>query len=177
MAITLAATPDVQSLSGSFKSVTGDEAFKRTILDGGMIDADVEQLLQFMDDLSNAQMIGWKWGDRAASGFAGSASSSSQNLVSAFMVLNFAKVHPLNASETVQKSWVLPAYLDTLRDGANQPDVGTPGTGTIQEKLGTIVALLEDNLAYKAADGAYYNGGWTYQGGGFGTGNDVIDGE
>jgi len=176
MAITLATTPAVLPLAATFVSTTQDEAIKRTLLDGGISDTDVINLLTDMDACSNAKMINVNFGGRLASGQKGTASTSSQNLVSAFMQLNFEKVDPVNAAKTVRKSWALPAYADALRGSDNAPDVGTPGTGSLAERLGRIVATLEANLAFLGADGVYDNGGWTYVGGGFGTGNDIIDG-
>lgn len=175
MAITLSAAPDTVFTRLVMTSVSGDQAVKNTEIDGGYDDTATIAALTALDQISNAKFTG-KVGGRTISGQKGSASSSSQNLISAFMVLNFSKVDPVNAANTVSKSYVVPAYVDTLRQTDNTPDVGTPGTGSLAAYLGTLVAWLEDNLAYLGADGTYYNGGWTYQGGGFGTGNDVIDG-
>jgi hypothetical protein len=177
MAITLAAAPDVLTLAVDFKSVSGDGASKRTQLDGAATDTNIINLLTDMDTLSNARMVRAVWGGRLAAGQKGSASSSSQNLISTWMQLNFEKVDPVNAANTVRKSWALPAYLDALVDTDFSPTVDTPGTGSNAARLGRIIDFLEDSLAYLGADGTYYNGGWTYVGGGFGTGNDVLDGE
>lgn len=177
MAITLGASPDVLTLATDHQSITGDGASKRTQLDGGTSDTDITNLIEDMDSISAAKIVRANWGGRIASGMKGSAQSTSQNLISAWMQLNFSKVDPVNAAKTVVKSWSLPAYNDTLRDTDNTPTVGTPGSGSAAARLGRIVATLEDSLAYLGADGVYYNGGWTYVGGGFGTGNDVIDGE
>lgn len=177
MAITISAAADAFTLGGILKSTTGDEAVKRTLLNGAAIDADIIQLLQDMDDLSNARMLKWKWAGRKATGFDAAASTNSQNLVSAFMQLNFSQVDPINADKTVERHWSLPAYLDTLRGSDNLPTVAAPGSGSVAAKLGRVIAFLEDNLAFEASDGSIVVGGFTYVGGGFGTGADFIDGE
>jgi hypothetical protein len=177
LAITLEAAASGLVLGGIFKSTTGDEAVKRTLLNGAADDSAIIQLLQDMDDLSNAKMMKWKWGGRKATGFDSSASTNSQNLVSAFMQLNFSQVDPVNADNTVERHWTLPAYVDTLRGSDNLPQVASPGSGSVAAKLGRIIAFLEDNLAFEASDGSIVVGGFTYIGGGFGTGADFIDGE
>lgn len=177
MAITIDAAAAALTLGGTFKSTTGDEAVKRTLLDGSAADADIEQLIQDMDDLSNAKMIGWKFGGRGIHGMDSSAQTTSQNLVSAFMQLNFTQVDPVNAEKTVERHWSLPAYVDTLRGSDNLPTVATAGSGSVAAKLGRIIDFLVDALAFEAADGSIVVGGWTYVGGGFGTGADFIDGE
>jgi hypothetical protein len=177
MVLALSAAPDTVFMRLVMESVTGDKAVKNTEIDGGYDDTATIAALTALDNVSNARFTG-KVGGRVISGQKGTAVAALEQLISAFMVLNFEKVDPVNASNTVSKSYVVPAYLNILRSNGTggQPDVGTPGTGSIAEYLGTLVAWLEDNLAYLGADGTYYNGGWTYVGGGFGTGNDVIDG-
>lgn len=177
MAITIESAASAFTLGGVLKSTTGDEAVKRTLLNGAAVDADIEQLVQDMDDLTNARMLKWKWAGRKVSGMKSSAATTSQNLVSAFMQLNFSQVDPINPDATVERHWSLPAYSDTLRGSDNLPTVASPGSGSNAAKLGRIIAFLEDNLAFEASDGSIVVGGFTYIGGGFGTGADFIDGE
>lgn len=177
MAVTLEAAASAFVLGGTFKSTTGDEAQKRTLLNGAATDAEIIQLLSDMDDLSNARMLKWKWAGRKVLGLDATASTASQNLVSAFMQLNFTQVDPVNADNTIERHWSLPAYSDTIRGSDNLPSVAAPGSGSNAAKLGRIIAFLEDNLAFEASDGTIQVGGWTYVGGGFGTGADFIDGE
>lgn len=177
MAITLESAASAFTLGGIFKSTTGDEANKRTLLNGAAVDADIIQLLGDMDDLSNARMLKWKWAGRKVLGLDSAAATTSQNLVSAFMQLNFTQVDPVNADNTVERHWSLPAYVDTLRGSDNLPQVASPGSGSVAAKLGRVIAFLEDNLAFEASDGTIVVGGFTYVGGGFGTGADFIDGE
>jgi hypothetical protein len=175
MAITLSASPDTVFMRLVMEASSGDQAIKTTEIDGAYDDTETIAFLTALDQVSNAKFTG-KVGGRLISGQKSSAGTTSQNLISAFMVLNFSKVDPVNAAKTVSKSYVIPAYPDTLVASGYVPDVGTPGTGSLAAYLGTVVAWLEDNLAYLGNDGTYYNGGFTYQGGGFGTGNDVVDG-
>jgi hypothetical protein len=175
MAITLG-TSDALILGGTFQSVTGDEAQKRTLLNGAASDADIITLLGDMESISNAAMLRWKWGGRKVLGLNATPQATSQNLVSAFMQLNFRQPNTVNAEEFVEKSWTIPAYVDSLRDTDNTPIIDTPADTTPATRLGRIVAFLEDNLVHTAADGTVVVGGWEYVGGGFGTGADFIDG-
>lgn len=177
MAATIGAAPEATTVRWTLQSSTQDKANKVTKFDGAMSDADLMEMLDSFDAITNARALTCKVGERPVTGLKGSASASAQNLISAYMVLSFEKVHPLNPLETVTKNFIVPAYVEALRGAGNNPDVGTPGTGSAAAHLGRLIEHLEDNLAYQAADGDWYNGGWTYNGGGFGTGNDVIDGE
>lgn len=176
MAVTLDATANAQILGGIFRSVTGDEAQKRTYLNGAADDADIIQLLEDMDFCTNAGMVKWKWGGRKVLGLTTTPATTSQNLVSAFMQLNFTQVDTVNPENTVERHWSLPAYLDSLRDTDNTPTVDTPASTNGATRLGRIISFLEDNLVHTASDGTVVVGGWTYAGGGFGTGADFIDG-
>ena len=175
MAITLAAAPDVRNIAISMESTTGDKAIKRTPVGSTASDANVIAALTALDNVSNARFFG-NFGGRLISGQKGSAVNAGQNLISAFMSLNFSQTDPINPANTVQRSFTVPAYVDELDPGTHIPDVGTPGTGSVSAYLGTLVVFLEDHLAFEAADGSIVEGGFTYVGGGFGTGNDVVDG-
>lgn len=175
MAITLSAAPDVVSIRLNMESYSGDTAIKNTEIDGGYDDTETIAALTALDNCSNAKFTG-KVGGRTISGQKGSAVNALQSLISTFMVLNFEKVDPVNAAKVVSKSYVVPAYVDSLVGAGSAPNPTTPGTGSPSAYLGTLIAYLEDNLGYLGADGTYYNGGFTYVGGAFGTGADLVDG-
>jgi len=177
MAITLSAAPAVVPVRLVMLSDTGDSLIKNTEIDGGYDNTEMIAFLTALDNVSNASFTG-KVGGRVIAGQKGSPISAMQNMISVFMVLNFEKADPLNAAAVVSKSYTVPAFKEVLRTGGSgsTPDVGTPGTGSPSEYLGTLIAFLEDNLGYLGADAAYYNGGWTYAGGAFGTGADLVDG-
>lgn len=175
MAITLSAAPAVVPIRLTMTAYSGDTAIKNTEIDGGYDDTDTIAALTALDNCTNAAFVG-KVGGRVIAGQKGSAVNALQSLISAFMVLNFEKTNPVNSAETVSKSYVVPAYVDSLVGAGSAPNPTTPGTGSPSAYLATLIAYLEDNLAYLGSDGTYYNGGWTYTGGGFGTGNDVVDG-
>lgn len=177
MAATIGAAPDVNTIRWLLESSTLDKANKVTQVDGAMVDADIESLLDCFDDCSNARAISCKVGERVVTGLKATAGSTSQNLISAYMVLSFQKTNPVNALKVVTKNFIVPAYKEVLRGPDNNPDPDTAGTGSTRARLGLMIQLLEDNLNYVGADGDNYPGGWTYAGGGFGTGNDVIDGQ
>lgn len=178
MAIAISDTSDNVTVRMTFQSVTGDEATKVFELDGAIADADLEQLVEDIDLLSNAKITQCTVsGVRQVTGMDASASSSSQNLVSALAFLTFTKVNPLNALKTVKKTFSIPAYADGMRDTDNTVLVAAPGSGSIAARVGRVIATIEDNLEYLGADGTFYPGGFTYDGSqsGFGTVNDVID--
>jgi len=177
MAVTIDAAAAAQTIGGVFKSITLDEAVKRTLVDGAATDTDLINYITDIDLLSNAKMVDWKFGGRAFHGMKSSAVNASQNLVSAWMQLNFEQVDPINADKTIRRTWSLPAYDDSLRGSDHQPVITTAGTGSLSARLGRVRDFLLDSLAFEAADGSIVVGGWTYVGGGFGTGADVIDGE
>lgn len=176
MAITLAAAPDHVSLRLKLTAYTNDPAVKVTPIGGAYDDTETIAALTALDNVSNAKFEGNIAG-RTIAGQKGSAVNASQNLISAFMVLNFVATDAISGDDVI-RSFSVPSYKDILRsagtDGA--PDVGTPGTGSTDAYLGTLVAWLEDNMAYQQADNAWVTGGFTYTGGGFGTGADVTDG-
>lgn len=176
MAITLSEAPDHVSLRLKMTAYTGDPAIKVTPIDGGYDDTETIAFLTALDHVSNAKFEGNVAG-RLISGQKGSAVNSLQNLISAFMVLNFTTTDAIS-DDLVTRSFSVPSYVDILRSAGvdGQPDVGTPGTGSVDAYLGTLVAWLEDNMAYQQADNAWIVGGFTYAGGGFGTGADVTDG-
>jgi hypothetical protein len=176
MPITLAEAPDHVSLRLKLTAYTGDPAVKVTPIGGGYDDTETIAALTALDNVTNAKFEGNVAG-RLISGQKGSAANALQNLISAFMVLNFEALDAISGL-TVQRSFSVPSYKDILRSAGvdGQPDVGTPGTGSVDAYLGTLVAWLEDNMAYQQADQDWVTGGFTYVGGGFGTGADVTDG-
>lgn len=176
MAVTLGSAPAVNTIRIKNQSSTQDTAQKVFKVDGAMSDANIIDMLDQYDNLTNAKIVSCKVGERVATGFKSSASSSAQNLISAIMVLEFRKTDPVNSLNMVSKKFLVPAYIESLRNSSNNPDVGTAGTGSLAARLGLLVQYLEDNLDYLGADGTHYPGGWTYAGGGFATANDVIDG-
>lgn len=177
MAITIGAAAAVQKASATFESVTGDNAVKTTLIGGSAIDADLIAYFEDMDTLSNARMLNPQVAGRLIAGHKGAASANSQNLVSVFMQLNFSQVNPINTADEVERSWLLPAPVEALRGSGNTPVIAAAGTGSVAARVGRLVSFLVDNLAFKAADGSYVVGGWTYNGGAFGSGADFVDGE
>jgi len=177
MAFAIAAAAAVATLQMSLESTTLDHVIKRTLLDGAVTDTIILEIAEDLDNLTNAKMIAPKYAGRLITGQKGAAVAALQNLVSAFMVLTFGKTDGISG-KAVTKNFIVPAYVATIATGTPPvPNVGTPGTGSLPARLGRLIANLEDTLAYQQADQTYDNGGWTYLSGGFGTANDVIDGE
>jgi len=177
MAVTIDAAAAIQPLNATFQSVTGDDAIKRTLINGAADDTDLIAYMDNLDTLSNALIFNAKFGGREFHGMKGAAVNASQNLVSAFMQLNFTQVDPINAAKTIEKAWRLPAFIEACRGSDNTPVIAAAGTGSTAARIGAVVAFLVDNLCGVDASGAPIVGGWTYAGGGFGTGADFVDGE
>jgi len=177
MVFAIAGAASVAPLAMTLQSVTLDEAVKRTLLDGAVDDTVILEIAEDLDALTNAKMIDPKYAGREITGQKSAAVNNSQNLISAYMVLTFGKTDGISG-KAVKKNFIVPAYVDTIRTGSPPiPNVGTPGTGSLPARLARLISNLEDSLAYQQADGTYDNGGWVYLSGGFGTANDVVDGE
>lgn len=177
MAVVIEAVASALPLAGTFKSITNDEAQKRTLLDGASTDTQITNLVDDLDNLSNAKLLNWKFGGRAITGMKGSASASSQNLVSAFAVLEFSQANPVNVDlPDLKRSFSIPAYVEAIRSSDNSIAIAAAGTGSAAARIGRMVAYLVDHLCAVDAAGATVVGGWTYNGGGFGTGADFVDG-
>ncbi len=181
MAATISATPDSVTVRMTFQSLTGDEATKTFELDGGVTDTELQHLFDDIDALTNAKIIASSVSSvRQVTGLKSSPVSALQSLVSNIMFLTFTKANPLNAAKLVKKTFSIPAFVDaTVRDdGDNSIVVAAAGTGSLPARIGRIIELLDADLEYVGADGAFYPGGWDYQSAqsGFGTVNDVIDG-
>lgn len=177
MAVTIAAAAAALPISGKFVSDTGDEAIKRTLIDGAASDTDVTNFVDDLDHISNAQMVDWKFGGRIISGMKGAPVTALQNLVSTWLQLNYTQVDPVNSANTIERHFSVPAFVDSIRGSDNTVTIAAAGTGSLAARVGRINEFLIANLAFTAADGSIVSGGWTFAGSGFGTGADVIDGE
>lgn len=150
-------------------SDAGDTGRQVLTVGGSMTSAQIEDLLDAVDAISNAGMASIAV-HSSVDGFGQeTAVGNSQNLLSARMFLTFERVHPLNAAKTITKTIAVPAFLDSLRDTDNKPVTG-------DTDLNAYINLLEDFLLYEAVDGSLTTGGWLYNRNksGFGTVPDEI---
>lgn len=155
MAVTIGATPDTAIIRLQYEDVHGEQVIKSFEIDGAAADVDIETAMTALNAIANPGvlkaalvpsrlMTGWSV-----------ASAASQNSVAMIMALTFQKTDPVNANKTVYKSFIVPGWLDGLKDVDSKPV-------TNSANLNALISFLEDNLNYVGADGTNYPGGWTY---------------
>lgn len=98
------------------------------------------------------------------------ATSSGQHWagVEHVLVLGFTRVHPLNATKTLEASFGIPAPVDAIIDTSNGQKplivrgVDFASAAGITESVGAMVDFLEDALVYTDIEDTVHVGGWTY---------------
>lgn len=156
MAVVIGSSADEIIIRIQFRDVTGEEVIKTFPLDPTISDANVVAMANDISALSNAGVIKASVvTSRPLTGWA-AAANSLQNNVGNIAVLTFQKVNPINANKTLTRGFIVPAYLDAIRNTTDQK----PVTGNAT--LNALIALLEDNLTWQAPTGTFYPGGWTY---------------
>jgi len=176
MAFAIAAAPEVGYFNATFVATSLDKVVKRTPLDGTIDDTHILQIAEDLDALSNAYMKLPKFAGRAITGQKGAAVNALQNRIKEFMVLNFQRTDAISG-ELVDMAFAVPAYVQAgIVNTDLTPNVGTPETGSLDARLGRLVANLENYLTKQQADKTWLAGGWTYVGGAFGSGADLLDG-
>jgi|SRR5690349_7458048 hypothetical protein len=173
MAVTIPATADQRTVRLLYRDVKNEEVVKVFNVDGGTLDADLQSALDALDVLTNAGVVKASISNTSVpTGFA-AASNALQNVVSAIMVLTFEQVDPVDATQTITKSFTIPAPVDALQDTADWKPVSNNAS------LNALINFLIGNLAFTGADGVIRAGGWTYNRAksGFGTVNRELDGQ
>lgn len=172
MAITIPIAADQQVIRLLYRDVIGEEVVKVFGVDGGALTADIESALAALDALTNAGVV--KASISTASVPTGweAAANALQNTVGVIMVLTFTQADPVNATQTITKSFVIPAPVDALRDVDQKPV-------TNNASLNALINFLITNLSFTGSDGVIRAGGWTYQRtmSGFGSVNRELDGQ
>ena len=172
MAVIVPAAADQRTIRLLYRDVKSEEVVKVFSVDGAVSDANLGTVLTSLDNLTNAGVVKASISAAAVpTGWQGSANAL-QNTVGAIMVLSFDQVDPVNALQTITKSFTVPAYLDGLQDTDYKPVSNNAD-------LNAVIAFLEANLAFTGSDGVIRAGGWTYNRtkSGFGTVNREIDGQ
>lgn len=181
MAATIPEAATVKVLRMTHLDVAGERVTKTVILDGATADADIATFLDSYAVLTNAAFESVKLtSEKVVTGLPTTPSNVLERNVSNQAALGFKKASPLDATAQVSRSFIIPAYISTIQDLADDSFIVdlTPTGTTTPEQLGRVINFLIANLAYKAADGTYYNGGWTWSEtmSGFATVPNVIDG-
>jgi hypothetical protein len=172
MAVGIGASPDEVVIRIEFLDVNGERLVKTFPLDGAETDANAIAIMDAIDGLSNALITKASiLSGRPFTGLKSAAVDAVERKVSDIMALTFTKTDPVNASKTVKRGFIIPAYLGALIDTDYHP-VST------NSDLNALVVRLAADLNYLGNDGTFYPGSWTYQNGfsGFGSTTREIDG-
>jgi len=172
MAVTIPAAADQRTVRLLYRDVIGEEVLKVFGVDGATTDEDLASALDAIDVVTNAGVVKASISSAAVpTGFA-AATNALQNTVAIIMVLTFTQADPVDATQTITKSFVIPAPVDTLRDTDQKPV-------TTSTSLNALINFLIDNLTFVGADGVIRAGGWTYNRSmsGFGSVNRELDGQ
>lgn len=172
MPVSLAAGTSERVVRLLYRDVIGEEVTKVFPVDGAVVDADLATALTNLDNLTNAGVVKSSVSSQIVpTGWQGAANAL-QNTVGIIMVLTFQQADPVDATQTITKSFIVPAPLDGLRDTTDQKPVAG------NTDLNALIAFLEANLSFTGADGVVRAGGWTYNrtASGFGSVNRELDG-
>lgn len=172
MAITIPAAADQRVVRLLYEDVIGEQVVKTFGVDGATLDADLATALGQLEVLTNAGVQKASISTASVPTGWGAATNALQNTVGIIMALTFTQVDPVNAGQTITKSFIIPAPVDALRDVDQKPI-------TNDANLNGLISFLEDNLAFTGSDGVIRAGGWTYQRtmSGFGSVNRELDGQ
>lgn len=129
----------------------------------------VEEAMQALEALSDAALVNASasltaevTGASTAKGTSGDFSYVSQQLV-----LTFSRGHPLNANKTILSTYVIPAPVDTIRNGTQivlgDDPVSYGAAADATETLTHLINYLEDNLVYEDITDDITVGGWTFE--------------
>jgi hypothetical protein len=172
MAITLGTNPISKTLVVVMKDWRGQKKTERILLKGTVTDADVIAILTGLDSLSNAEIISAELTSSVvADGYKANPISGVPNEnIQEFMALNLFGTNPINTAKRVFKTVAIPAPIKAIE--------ATSGSGIAvadNVALNAMVAALETNLAYVAANGTTYSGLFTYMGGQRLAGAEIVD--
>lgn len=182
MAIAIGATPTFLAVRASMLDSMGEDANKIFTIGGTVTDEELVDFLGWFETLTNGAFGKVTVSSsRVVTGMRPTPVSQLYNLLANFMVLTFSQAHPLNATKTIRKSFVIPAIRALAVAAGGVPDVGSVNaTPTLlPDYLANVIDFLEDNLVYEDIAGDVTIGGWTFQPSmsSLATASSVIDGE
>lgn len=171
MAVSISGSATERVIRMAMVDTDGEKVVKTWGVAGTVVDADLATALDELDALTNAGVTKISVStSKSASGF-GAAVSALQNSVGYIMALTFTQTDPVNAANTIKKSFIVPAPLEALKDTDLKPV-------TTNSNLNALITFLAANLSFVGSDGVIRAGGWTYNRSmsGFGTVSREIDG-
>jgi hypothetical protein len=172
MPVTLSTNADSKLLIIQWADWRGQRRTDRILLKGTVANEDVVEIVDRLDQLSNARMLDVSLVvSFAVTGYKAAAASNVPNEnIQEFMALNFSGVNPINSRKRVFKTVSIPAPLKAIEDASgNGRAVGNNTT------LNALVADLATNLAYVAPNGTTYAGFFQYTGGQRLSGAEIVD--
>lgn len=174
MASAVGSSAETKELRISYTDEAGETATQTIVLEGITTDAAIALYIDHLEAVTNAKITAKVVVSFPVTGIAntGKPSASSQSLLATILAMEFDKVSPLNDAKDISKQVLIPAYINSLR-GTTKPLKPV----TNNSNLNAMIAFLESNLDYVAADGNHYAGSWTYNTSSkFGTKPTVTDG-
>lgn len=157
MAATFGASPSARVIRMNMEDVDGEQVIKTFEVAGDTTNAQIATMLDAMAVVSNCKYNSVTVSDvYAVTGLPSVAQDVLQNSIGMILSLVLTKTDPINAAKTIEKGFVIPAYLNALK-GVDLLPVSN------NAQLNAITTFLTDHLTTKVADGSYSPGNWTYQ--------------
>ena len=125
MPVTLSTNADSKLLIIQWADWRGQRRTDRILLKGTVANEDVVEIVDRLDQLSNARMLDVSLVvSFAVTGYKAAASNVPNENIQEFMALNFSGVNPINSRKRVFKTVSIPAPLTCLRDRSRlQPTI------------------------------------------------------
>lgn len=162
MAIAIGAAPAVAPLRAIMTDFYGRSVTKTTLLDGAIDDTSLLEILNDFAALTRCEFGKTEVGGRIVTGLPDTASDSLFPEVTDLAELTFTRENPVNAAKTITKSFLIPGIQSSVVDTDKSLIVGTPGTGSLTDRLARLIGNLETFLAVLGSDGVYYTGSFTF---------------
>jgi hypothetical protein len=140
MPVTLSTTADNKLLIVQWADWRGQQRTNRILLKGSVADEDVVEIVDRLDQLSNARMVDVSFVvSFAITGYKAAANSNVPNEnIQEFMALNFSGTHPINSRKRVFKTVSIPAPIKAIEDTSGNGRA--VGNNTTLNALATTIA-------------------------------------
>lgn len=156
MAATFGAAPSARVIRINLEDVDGEQVIKTFEVGGETTNAQIAAMLDALAVASNCKFNSCTVSDvYAVTGLPAVAQDVLQNSIGMILSLVFSKTDPINSAKTIEKGFVIPAYLNALK-GVDLLPVSNNAS------LNAITDFLVAHLTVKVADGTYSTGSWTY---------------
>lgn len=181
MPATIPATANETVVRCQMEDYFGEDVNKTFVLAGNVTDLDLADILNSFEQVTNARFKSVTiTRSYAVTGMRTTAVNALERNIGNQCVLGFVKPDPINPAKNVTRTFTIPAHVAAIQNAdttINYEVVGTPTTAP--EHLGHLITMLLTRLQFKAADGTFHPGNWTFSepASGFATVPNVIDGQ